>query len=194
MLAFTAASTKFGVNKVGIAADINDFLSGEDVNFNGQGRLRATRPGFEDTSRGGAVTGGDVCGDGKGSLRDGLSREEIMLKEQDNSKLGYGFNTGRDVTDTYTEDLRGVVLLQETSGPATSDSIVEGTFNSFFRLGSSSQDGGIADAAGEVDDGGGVRERELEASLLEMDCRLIFEHVGDGDGCGVLDDLRRDCC
>ena len=92
------------------------------------------------------------------------------------------------------EDLRGVVLLQETSGPVTSDGIVEGAFNSFFQLGSSSQDGGIADTAGEVDDGSGVREWELEASLLKMDCRLIFERVGDGDGCGVLDDLHQDCC
>ena len=110
-LAFTAASAEFGVDGVGIATDVDDFLSGEDVDFNRQGRLRAARPGFKDTSGGGAVTGGDVCGDGEGSLRDGLSREEIMLKEQDDSKLGYGFSAGRDVADAYAEDLRGVVLL-----------------------------------------------------------------------------------
>ena len=33
-LAFTAASAKFGVDGVGIAVDVNDFLSGEDVDFN----------------------------------------------------------------------------------------------------------------------------------------------------------------
>jgi len=35
-----------------------------------------------------------------------------------------------------------------------------------------------------------MRNRELVASLLEVDCRFVLKRVSDGDGCGVLDDLR----
>jgi len=190
-LALAAGGAELYFDGVGVAADVGDFLGGEDVDLDGEGSLGAAGPGLEDAGGGGAVPGGDVRGDGEAGLGDGLGGEEVVLKEQDEGELGGGPGTGGDVADAYTEDLGGVVLLQEAGGATAPDGIVEGALGGFFGLDGSAQDGGVADAAGEVDDGGGVRERELVAPLLQMDGRLVFERVRDGDGGGVLDDLRR---
>ena len=131
-LAFTAAGAELGVDGVGVAADVDDFLGGEDVDLDGQGRLGATGSRLEDTGGGIAVPGSDIRGDGEGGLRDGLGRQEIVLEEQDEGEFGRGFGPCGDVPDAHTEDLWGVVLLQETSGATASDGIMEGALGGFF--------------------------------------------------------------
>ena len=111
VLAFTAGGAELGSNGVGGAADGEDFFGREDIDLDGEGCLGAAGAGFEDPSRGSAVSGGDIHRDNKGGLRDGLSGEEVVLKELDDGKLGSGLSACGDVADAYPEDLGGVVLL-----------------------------------------------------------------------------------